>query len=73
MPGQEGVGRDKTGKLVQSRAAEAFAFDGQSSSLIIIEPRLFAQLFFEDANLLLEIRDGLLLVAAHPAGDRKEQ
>ena len=73
MPGQQRVGRVETGELVQSRSADAFAFDGQSSLLIIIEPSFFTELFFEDANLFLEVRDYVLLVAVHPTGDRKEE
>jgi len=59
--------------LVQSSAADGFAFDGQPLSLIIIEPRFFTQLLFEDANFLLELGDDILLVAAHPTGDRNEE
>ena len=73
MPGQQSIRSDETGEWVQSSAADVFAFDGQPSSLIIIEPRFLTQLFFEDANLLLEIRDDILLVAVHPTGERNEE
>jgi len=73
VPGQQGIRTDETGELVQSRATEAFAFAGQSSSLIRIEPRLFTQLFFKNVNLLLEIRDDVLLIAAHPTSDRNKE
>jgi len=72
-PGQQSIRSDETGKLVQSSAADAFAFDGQPSSLIIIEPRFFTQLLFEDANFLWELGDDILRVAAHPTGDRNEE
>ena len=72
MPGQQGIRTDETGELVQSSASEVFAFEGQPSSLILIEPRFFTQLFFKNVNLLLEIRDDILLVAVHPTSDRNQ-
>jgi hypothetical protein len=49
------------------------ALDGQSAALIVIEPRAFSQLLFEDADFLLEVCDNDLLVAVHPAGDANQE
>jgi len=73
MPGQQGVGRDETGKLVEGGATDAFAFEGQAATLIVVEARFFAQLFFEDANFLLEIRADVILVAIQLASDREDE
>src|SRR5262249_52624017 len=57
--------------LPQRLAAKLFGFGRQSSSLVILEPATsITPLFSKDAILLDQIRDGLLLVLAHPARNR---
>jgi hypothetical protein len=58
--------------LPQRLAAKLFSFGRQSPSLVIIEPEAsFTHLFSKDAILLNQICDDLLLVLAHPAGNRR--
>ena len=73
VPGQQGVGGDEAGKMVEGGTSDLFAFEGEAATLIIIEPRFLAELFFEDTNLFLEIDDDILLVAVHPADDRGDE
>jgi hypothetical protein len=52
--------------------AKLFSFGRQSPSLVIIEPEAsVTHLFSKDAILLDPICDDLLMVLAHPAGNRR--
>ena len=73
MPGQQSIGGDQVGEVVEGATPDPFAFGRQPAALIIMDSRYFTQLFFEDANLLLQIREDLLLVAVPPTGDRNEE
>ena len=45
----------------------------QAAALVVVEPGLLAQLFFEDPELLLELFHYLLLVTVGPTGQAEEQ
>jgi hypothetical protein len=58
--------------LPQGIAAKLFSFGRQSPSLVIVEPEAsIAHLVSKDAILLDQICNDLLLVLAHPAGNRR--
>src|SRR5215831_17772055 len=58
--------------LPQRLAAKLFSFGCQSPSLVIVEPEAsVTHLFSKDTILLDQICNDLLLVLAHPAGNRR--
>jgi hypothetical protein len=58
--------------LPQRLAAKLFSFGRQSPSLVIVEPEApITHLFSKDAILLDQICNDLLLMLAHPAGNRR--
>ncbi len=64
MPTQDGVGRHDIGNLKQNLAAQSLAENGQSASLVIIElGPLSAELFFQNAVLLVKVVDDSLLMS----------
>jgi hypothetical protein len=69
MPGQKSVRCNDAGKAQKTFSTDWLALDCPSAPLIIVEPRAFAQLLFENADFLLEVFDDNLLVTVHPAGD----
>ena len=72
MPTQEDAGSGQRGKPLEVFEADLFGPGRQPSALGIVEPRLLAQLFLEDFDLLLEIFDHVLLMAVDPTGHAKE-
>src|SRR5258707_11419052 len=49
------------------------ALGGQSTALIVVEARPFAQLLLEDSDLLLEVFDYELLALIHPTPEANKQ
>jgi hypothetical protein len=49
---------------MQGLATEPFALGGQAPALVVIKAWLVAQQLLQDSNLLLQIFDDILLVAA---------
>ncbi len=74
VPAQERVGRDDPGQFVETLAAEHLAFDGQASTLIVVEQNpTLAELFSQHLILSQQILDRVLLVSIDPAGQNQEQ
>ncbi|HYG35733.1 MAG TPA: transposase [Clostridia bacterium] len=46
---------------------------GQPATLVVVKAGLFAKLFFEDPDLLLEVFNHVLLAPVHPTGQAQEQ
>ncbi len=73
MPAQNRVRREKRNELLKSFTAENLTFDGQSSSLVVVEqdslvaPQLFQRLVFHD-----QIQNDFLLQAIYPADKNNE-
>ena len=68
MPLQERLWAENRGKAPQSIPPELLRFGGQPAALVVGESWLFAQLFPEDLDLLLEVFDDKLLVTVEPTG-----
>jgi hypothetical protein len=68
MPAQDCFGSHDGGKLVEYLAAEDLAFDGEPTSLVIVEEYSFLpELLPEYVILSEEEVDGVLLVAIDPS------
>jgi len=73
MPSEYGIGCDDGGDLLQGLAGEHLTFDGQPSTLIIVEQNAtLAELFFEHLILSSQILKYLLLVSIDPAGQGED-
>ena len=75
MPTQDGVGSDNRRDPTQGLAAQGFAFDGQSTSLVIGQPDTFATLSLEKCFdlLVLKLDDRLLLPLDPVRQDENQQ
>ena len=74
MPAQDGVRGDDGRDLVEETTTEGLALGCESSALVVVEPEgLAVELFFEDAVLLDEVLDDLVLLAIEPAGERGQE
>ncbi len=74
MPAEDGIRSDNGGKLVEHLAAEDLAFDGEPTSLAIVEEYSFlSELLPEYVILSEEVLDGVLLPAVDPASEDQEQ
>src|SRR5215470_8935482 len=72
VPRQQSLRLGDRCHLPQGLAAKLFSFGRQSPSLVIVEPEAFiTHLFSKDTILLDQICNDLLLVLAHPAGNRR--
>jgi hypothetical protein len=70
VPAQDGVGCDDRAQILEHLPAEGLAADRQPATLVVVEEDpLAAELLSEDAVLLAEILDGLLLLLAEPVGE----
>ena len=73
-PAEQGLGRDDCCELSKATPADELGFASKADSLSVREALGFAaELFQENAIFLLEIFNDHVLVAVHPAGDRKKQ
>jgi len=73
VPPKDGVGRHDTGDLVEALAPKELALHGQAPSLVVGQAETTAsQLVAEDAVLLEQVVDGLLLVAIDQAREQQE-
>jgi hypothetical protein len=74
MPAEDGIRSDDGGKFVEQLAAEDLAFDGEPTSLALVEEYLFlSELLPEYVILSEEVLDGVLLPAVDPASEDQEQ
>jgi hypothetical protein len=72
VPHQQSLRLGDRCHLPQRLAVKLFGFGRQSPSLVIVELEAsIAHLFSKDAILLDQIGNDLLLVLAHPAGNRR--
>ncbi len=70
VPGQDRVRSDDRRHVAQELSTERLAFHREPSSLVIGEAETLAtELAFEDAVLLDEVINDILLVTVDPAGD----
>jgi hypothetical protein len=73
VPRQQGVRRHDRGDVPQDAAAEGLGSCRQSSALIVGEPQPSgAELFAENAVLLLKMVDGIALLLVQPTGERDQ-
>lgn len=70
VPRQQSLRRRDRRHLLQGLAPNLFSLDRQSPTLIIVKVQTpVTDLFSKDSILLNQVCDGLLLMAAHPAGN----
>jgi len=73
VPGENGLGTDEGCKLREQCPAEGLSLDGVASALNVSELHsAAAKLRAEDAFLLPQVVDGVLLVSAEPVGEDQE-
>jgi hypothetical protein len=73
IPAEQRIGCDDGRDVSEPATTKAFRFSCQSASLSIREPKAFpAELFRENAVLLLQILDHFLLVSIHLSGQQNE-
>jgi hypothetical protein len=73
MPIHERARGDDGSDRFEPLQPDFLGLGGQSSALVVVEPGLFARLFLQDFDLLLEVFDHVLLLAVDPAGQAKEE
>jgi hypothetical protein len=74
IPAQQGIGRDEGGDLEESTASSSFRAFSEATPLHVGEPDLSStELVSEDAVLLAEILDCVVLTAVHPAGENEQE
>jgi hypothetical protein len=56
---------------IKARQTDSLGLGGQPTALLVVEPRLLAQLFLENPHLLLQVFDDILLVAVNPTSQTK--
>ena len=73
-PAKQSVGSDEGGELSKATPSDDLSFASKADSLSVREGLGFAaELLEENTIFLLEIFNDHLLVAVHPAGDRKKK
>ncbi|MFT7512793.1 MAG: hypothetical protein ACI9QL_002001 [Candidatus Omnitrophota bacterium] len=74
MPAKDGVGRNDGCEFQHGLAPQGFAFDGQHTTLSVVEEETFASyLAHKDSNLGVLELDDLLLFTVHPASQDEEE
>jgi hypothetical protein len=73
MPLQEGARANQWRETFEALRIDLLGLDRQAAALVVVEPGLLAQLFFEDPELLLEVFNFLLLVTVDPTGQAEGQ
>jgi hypothetical protein len=74
MPTQNGSWGDQSGNLSEHPSTEDLAFDGQATSLVVVEQNAFlAQLFFEHLIFSSQVLDDVLLMAIDPTGQTDQE
>ena len=74
VPAEDRVRGNDVGELPEELASEDLALDREAASLIVVEPESSVfELLTQDAVLLLQVVDDLVLVAVHPAGNGEEE
>ncbi len=74
VPAQERIGPDNSGQFVESFATEDLAFDGQASTLVVVEQdSTLAEVFSQHLVLSQQILDRVVLVSVNPAGQDEKQ
>ncbi len=74
VPAQDRIWRDDRGDAGENAPTEDLALRCESAALVIRESESSpAELFLQDAVLLHEVLDNLVLVAIDPAGERGEE
>ena len=74
VPGENGLGTHEGCKLREQCPAEGLSPDGEASALNVSESHsAAAKLRAEDAVLLAQVVDGVLLVAVKPGGESEDQ
>ena len=74
VPGHDGVRRDHGRDFLQHAATQRLSLDGEPTSFVIGETKTFAaELAFQDAVLLDEVVDDVLLMPVDPSGDGNEE
>src|SRR6516165_9095258 len=69
MPGQQSLGRDNRGHLLENLPSQSLGLSGQSAALVIVEPQsLSAQLLAKNSVLFPKVVDQLQLLLVHPSG-----
>ena len=74
VPGENRVGRDDSGDLLEDLSTEGLALYREPTAFIIGQPKSSAtKLSLEDSVLLEQIVDDVLLVTVDPAGEGDQQ
>lgn len=74
MPTQNRVGRDQRADFTEGLASQGFAWNGQSTSLVVGEQQpLLGMQLPEDSVLGPEVFDELSLLFRYPAGQNRDQ
>jgi hypothetical protein len=74
MPAKDGVGRNDGCEFQHGLAPQGFAFDGQHTTLSVVEEETFASyLAHKASNLGVLGLDDLLLFTVHPASQDEEE
>src|ERR1035441_9235601 len=74
MPAQNGVRREERADLVQELATQDLAFDGQATTLVVVEQDPFlAVLLLEHLDYHTLVLDDFLLLVVDPPSDNRQQ